>query len=150
MISLHRLLFCFVLQISQMSTVDNSSTLSPKNTTELEKEYATEIQDVWDSYEYRKKRKQCKVGVVISTKCMKTINVEYAFRKFFPKYNVYMTRHRRLQAHDETEQAQVGDVVRIVPCRPRSRTKRHELIDIVRRPRTAQAITSPAPVAEQS
>jgi small subunit ribosomal protein S17 len=147
------MLFCPVVlsQISQMSTVvDNSSTLSPKNTTELEKEYATEIQDVWDSYEYRKKRKQCKVGVVISTKCMKTINVEYAFRKFFPKYNVYMTRHRRLQAHDETEQAQVGDVVRIVPCRPRSRTKRHELIDIVRRPRTAQAITAPAPVAEQS
>lgn len=75
---------------------------------------------------------------------MKTINVEYAYRKFFPKYNVYMTRHRRLQAHDETEQAKMGDVVRIVPCRPRSRTKRHELIDIIRRNSVAGAVATPA------
>lgn len=120
----------------------------------MEKEYASEIKDIWNSYDEKKKRKQSKVGVVVSTKCTKTINVEYAFRKFYPKYNVFMTRHRRLQAHDETEQAREGDVVRIVPSRPYSRTKRHVLIDIIRRPTTASAIptdtSAPTSVAAAS
>eukprot|EP00349_Pseudokeronopsis_sp_Brazil_P003961 CAMPEP_0202974402 /NCGR_PEP_ID=MMETSP1396-20130829/60132_1 /ASSEMBLY_ACC=CAM_ASM_000872 /TAXON_ID= /ORGANISM="Pseudokeronopsis sp., Strain Brazil" /LENGTH=140 /DNA_ID=CAMNT_0049708153 /DNA_START=18 /DNA_END=436 /DNA_ORIENTATION=+ len=94
----------------------------------VEKEYESEIKDVWNSYEERKKRKQSKLGVVVSVKNSKTINVEYAYRKYLPKYNVFMTRHKKLHAHDETERAQLGDIVRIVPCRPRSKTKRHELL----------------------
>ena len=129
---------------SAFSTVNTTSGPNDAQAVELEKEYASEIKDIWNSYEEKKKRKQSKVGVVVSTKCTKTINVEYAFRKFYPKYNVYMTRHRRLQAHDETEQAREGDVVRIVPSRPYSRTKHHMLIDIIRRPTTASAIPTDA------
>lgn len=131
------------------TTPESVPNLSDEGKIALEKEYSTEIKDVWDSYEYKKKRKQSKVGVVVSTKCAKTINVEYPYMKYYSKYNVSILRHRRLMAHDEEMKAQLGDVVRIVPCRPRSRMKRHELIDIVRRPRVASAIPL-EPVKEQS
>lgn len=106
----------------------------------LEQDYQKEIKDVLHEYEERKKRRQAKIGTVVSTKNAKTISVEIQYEKFFPKYHTSLRRTRKIMAHDEEEKSQLGDIVRIVPCRPMSARKRHSLIDIIRRPKQADAV----------
>ena len=106
----------------------------------LEQDYQKEIQDVLVEYDERKKRRQAKIGTIVSTKNAKTISVEIQYEKFFPKYQTSLRRTRKIMAHDEEEKGQLGDIVRIVPCRPMSACKRHSLIDIIRRPKQAEAI----------
>lgn len=101
---------------------------------DLMKEYANEISDIEKSYEDKAKRKQAKVGTVVSAKNAKSISVEIEYFKYFPKYDVKLRRTRKIMAHDAKEEADIGDVVRIVPCRPMSKMKRHQLIDIIKRP----------------
>jgi small subunit ribosomal protein S17 len=102
----------------------------------LAEEYKKEVQDILDDYDERAKRKQSLVGIVTSTKNTKTITIEIENRYFYPKYNKYISRHKKIMAHDEEELGKDGDLVRIVPCRPKSRRKRHSLIDIIRRAET--------------
>jgi small subunit ribosomal protein S17 len=74
-----------------------------------------------------------KVGQVVSTKMQKTIVVEVTRRVSHPLYKRIVNRRVKFYAHDEKQTARVGDVVRIVECRPLSRLKRWELGEIVRR-----------------
>jgi small subunit ribosomal protein S17 len=74
-----------------------------------------------------------KVGEVISTKMTKTIVVEVTRRVAHPVYKRIVTKRKKFYAHDEEQSAQLGDVVRIVECRPLSRLKRWELGNVVRR-----------------
>ncbi|MGI8959435.1 MAG: 30S ribosomal protein S17 [Bryobacteraceae bacterium] len=74
-----------------------------------------------------------KVGEVISTKMAKTIVVEVTRRVAHPVYKRIVSKRRKFYAHDEAQSAKVGDVVRIVECRPLSRLKRWELRDVIRR-----------------
>lgn len=74
-----------------------------------------------------------KVGEVISTKMAKTIVVEVTRRVAHPVYKRIITKRKKFYAHDEQRSAQVGDVVRIVECRPLSRLKRWELGTVIRR-----------------
>ncbi len=74
-----------------------------------------------------------KVGEVISTKMAKTIVVEVTRRVAHPVYKRIITKRKKFYAHDEERSAQVGDVVRIVECRPLSRLKRWELGTVIRR-----------------
>jgi small subunit ribosomal protein S17 len=77
-----------------------------------------------------------KVGQVISTggKGMrKTIVVEVTRRVPHPLYKRIVSKRKKFYAHDEEGAARVGDVVRIIECRPLSRLKRWTLGDIVRR-----------------
>jgi len=78
-------------------------------------------------------RKNEKVGEVVSTKMTKTIVVQVSRRVPHPLYKRIVTKRKRFYAHDEGGQARVGDVVRIVECRPLSRLKRWRLAEIVRR-----------------
>jgi small subunit ribosomal protein S17 len=78
-------------------------------------------------------RKNEKVGQVVSTKMQKTIVVEVSRRVPHPMYKRIVTRRKKFYAHDETEQAKVGDVVRILEHRPMSKLKRWILGDVVRR-----------------
>lgn len=55
--------------------------------------------------------------------------------KYFPKYDKSVSRRKKFMAHDENCESKLGDIVRIVPCRPMSTRKRHALIDILRRPK---------------
>jgi small subunit ribosomal protein S17 len=110
-----------------------SSSSSSVNSQNLEEEYKTEIADILTDYENRMKRRQAKIGTVVSTKNAKTISVEIEYQRYFPKYDTYLRRTRKIMAHDEEEKASKGDVVRIVPCRPRSAMKRHALIDVIRK-----------------
>ncbi len=74
-----------------------------------------------------------KVGEVISTKMAKTIVVEVTRRVAHPVYKRIITKRKKFYAHDEQRSAQLGDVVRIVECRPLSRLKRWELGTVIRR-----------------
>jgi small subunit ribosomal protein S17 len=74
-----------------------------------------------------------KVGEVVSTKMKKTIVVEVTRRVAHPVYKRIVTQRKKFYAHDELESAKVGDVVRIVECRPLSRLKRWQLGSVMRR-----------------
>jgi small subunit ribosomal protein S17 len=70
-------------------------------------------------------------GVVKSDKMDKTIVVEITMRKLHPLYKKYVTRSKRIKAHDEKNEAHEGDTVRVVETRPMSRDKRWRLAEIV-------------------
>lgn len=74
-----------------------------------------------------------KVGEVISTKMAKTIVVEVTRRVPHPVYKRIVNKRKKFYAHDEQQSAQVGDVVRIIECRPLSRLKRWELGTVIRK-----------------
>jgi len=83
--------------------------------------------------EKTKKDKQVLQGVVVSDKMEKTIVVEIVMRKLHPLYKKYLTRSKKVKAHDETNDAKIGDTVRVVETRPLSRDKRWRLAEIVER-----------------
>ena len=73
------------------------------------------------------------VGEVVSSRMHKTIVVQVTRKKSHPFYGRVIARHKKFYAHDETNQAQVGDLVRIEETRPLSKLKRWKLKDIVRK-----------------
>jgi small subunit ribosomal protein S17 len=83
-----------------------------------------------------------KIGEVVSTRMRKTIVVEVSRRVPHPIYKRIINKRKKFYAHDEQGQAQTGDVVRIVECRPLSKLKRWRLAEIVRR--AAQVGAQPA------
>ena len=74
-----------------------------------------------------------KVGSVVSSKMAKTIVVEVIRRVPHPLYKRIISKRRKFYAHDETGEAKVGDVVRIIECRPLSKLKRWELKEVLRK-----------------
>ncbi len=81
----------------------------------------------------QKPNKQTLQGIVVSDKMDKTIVVEITMRKLHPLYKKYVTRSKRIKAHDEQNEAHVGDTVRVIESRPMSREKRWRLAEIVER-----------------
>ncbi|MCX7023488.1 MAG: 30S ribosomal protein S17 [Spirochaetes bacterium] len=77
--------------------------------------------------------KQTLQGIVVSDKMDKTVVVEITTRKLHPLYKKYVKSSKRIKAHDETNEAHVGDTVRVVESRPLSRDKRWRLAEIVER-----------------
>ena len=73
------------------------------------------------------------VGTVVSNKMQKTIVVKVDRRVRDPLYKKYITKSRRFKAHDEKNDAKMGDLVTLVEVRPLSREKRWSLQSIVRR-----------------
>jgi small subunit ribosomal protein S17 len=78
-----------------------------------------------------KVHKQEKVGVVSSAKMDKTIVVSVHNTFLHPMYKRVVRKTSSFKAHDEKNECGVGDVVRIVECRPLSKTKRWRLSEIV-------------------
>src|SRR3954469_13698098 len=72
-------------------------------------------------------------GVVASEKANKTIKVVVEYQMKHEKYGKYLKRRTVLHAHDETNDAKLGDTVEIAECRPISRTKHHRLLRVVER-----------------
>jgi len=83
-----------------------------------------------------------KVGQVVSTKMKKTIVVEVSRRVPHPLYKRIIAKRKKFYAHDEKGAAKLGDVVRIVECRPLSKLKRWQLAEVVRR--ATQVAAQPA------
>lgn len=71
-------------------------------------------------------------GVVVADKMNKTIVVKVTRRVPHPLYKKIIKISKRLYAHDENGEAKVGDTVRVVECRPLSKTKRWQLKEIIR------------------
>lgn len=78
-------------------------------------------------------RRKTLVGEVVSTKMQKTIVVVVDRRKSHGLYRRVIARSKKFYAHDESNTARVGDVVRIEETRPLSRLKRWRLKEVVRR-----------------
>ena len=70
-------------------------------------------------------------GVVVSSAADKTIVVRVETLKSHPRYKKIIRRSAKLHAHDERNEAKLGDVVRIVETRPISKTKRWRLAEIL-------------------
>jgi len=79
--------------------------------------------------------KKVRQGTVVSAGGDKTITVEIAVVRRHPTYEKVVRRTSKLHAHDEANQAQEGDVVRVVESRPLSRTKRWRLLEILEKAR---------------
>ena len=82
-------------------------------------------------------RKQAR-GMVVSRSGNKTIVVRVDSRRRHPKYEKVVRQSRKCHVHDEKNEAQVGDGVRISETRPLSRLKRWRLVEVIERSRRAQ------------
>lgn len=71
------------------------------------------------------------VGIVTGKKMQKTITVEVLRLVKHPKYGKYIKRSSIYKAHDENNQAKVGDKVEIIETRPLSKTKSTKLVRII-------------------
>ena len=78
-------------------------------------------------------KRRVKQGRVASNKMEKTIVVVAETRVRHPVYGKIVRKSTRFKAHDERNEANIGDVVRIAECRPLSREKRWRLVEIVER-----------------
>jgi small subunit ribosomal protein S17 len=85
-----------------------------------------------------------KVGQVVSAKMQKTIVVEVTRRVPHPLYKRIINKRSKFYAHDEERTAQVGDIVRIIECRPLSKLKRWRLGEVIRK--AVQVAVEPATV----
>ena len=84
--------------------------------------------------EQKKARKSIKrelTGRVVSNKMQKTIVVAIERRKLHPLYKKYITLTKRVKAHDEENRAGIGDLVRVLECRPISKDKCWRLAEIL-------------------
>lgn len=71
------------------------------------------------------------LGTVVSDKAEKTIIVAVETKKKHPLYGKTIKRTKKYAAHDEKNEAKVGDVVKIAATRPLSKTKRFTLVSVV-------------------
>jgi small subunit ribosomal protein S17 len=78
-------------------------------------------------------RRKVRTGVVVSDGMDKTILVRIDRQVRHPLYGKTVRRSSKLAAHDETNDAHVGDTVRVVETRPLSKTKRWRLVEVVER-----------------
>ncbi|HTF18595.1 MAG TPA: 30S ribosomal protein S17 [Chryseolinea sp.] len=78
----------------------------------------------------RNERKE-RVGKVLSNKMQKTITVAVDRKVKHPIYGKFVNRTTKFKAHDETNSAGIGDLVRIMETRPLSKDKRWRLVEIV-------------------
>jgi small subunit ribosomal protein S17 len=78
-------------------------------------------------------QKKIFTGRVLSNKMLKTIVVSIEQRKLHPLYKKYIVRTKKLKAHDEKNECQIGDMVRVIESRPISKEKTWRLLEIIER-----------------
>jgi len=83
-------------------------------------------------------------GIVVSNNRQKTIKVVTERLVKDPRYGKYRRRRTYLHAHDEKNQAQVGDLVEVMETRPISKTKCWRLVRIIRTANLPQDVVAPA------
>ncbi len=80
----------------------------------------------------RNQRKQ-RTGVVVSNKMNKSITVAVDRQVKHPIYGKFIKKTRKYMAHDENNDANIGDLVRILETRPLSKNKKWRLVEIIER-----------------
>ena len=73
------------------------------------------------------------VGTVTSDKMNKTVTVSVERLEKHPRYGKYVRRRTLCKAHDENNEARVGDTVEMMAARPLSKTKRWRLVRVIKR-----------------
>jgi len=79
----------------------------------------------------RNSKRKIRLGRVVSNKMTKSIVVAIERRVAHPIYKKYFTRTAKLMAHDEKQEAAIGDLVKIMETRPMSKNKRWRLVEII-------------------
>ena len=82
--------------------------------------------------EKRNLRKE-RIGVVTSDKMDKSIVVSVERKVKHPKYGKFVKKTRKFVAHDETNDCNIGDTVRIMETRPLSKSKNWRLVEVIER-----------------
>lgn len=80
-----------------------------------------------------KSRKKVRTGKVVSNKADKTIVVSIERQVAHPIYKRYFKQTKKIMAHDELNECNIGDTVRVIESRPLSARKRWRLVEIVQR-----------------
>jgi len=75
--------------------------------------------------------RKTRVGIVTSSKMNKTITVEAERKVMHPVYGKYLKKTTKFHAHDEKNECNVGDTVKIMETRPLSKLKRWRLVEVV-------------------
>ncbi len=100
-----------------------SQVMPEENSTETTSAEPTEVRNA------RKVRE----GVVVSNKMDKTAVIAVIERVRHPKYGKFMMRTKKLYAHDETNDVNIGDRVRLMETRPTSKSKRWRVTEVLER-----------------
>ncbi|MDR2815856.1 30S ribosomal protein S17 1 [Proteiniphilum saccharofermentans] len=82
--------------------------------------------------ETRNLRKE-RIGVVFSNKMDKTVTVAVKWKEKHPIYGKFVNKTKKFHAHDEKNDCNIGDTVRIMETRPLSKTKRWRVVEVMER-----------------
>ena len=74
-----------------------------------------------------------RIGVVFSNKMDKSITVAVKWKEKHPIYGKFVNKTKKFHAHDEKNECNIGDTVRIMETRPLSKTKRWRVVEIIER-----------------
>ena len=74
-----------------------------------------------------------RTGVVTSNKMDKSITVAIKWKEKHPIYGKFVNKTKKYHAHDENNECNIGDTVKIMETRPLSKTKRWRLVQIIER-----------------
>jgi small subunit ribosomal protein S17 len=74
-----------------------------------------------------------RIGVVSSNKMEKSITVAVKWKEKHPIYGKFVSKTKKFHAHDERNECNIGDTVKIMETRPLSKTKRWRLVEIIER-----------------
>lgn len=78
-------------------------------------------------------QRKTRVGIVVSDKRDKTVTVQVSASVLHQKYKKTINTNKRLHAHDEANDAHLGDTVRVEETRPSSKTKRWRVAEVIER-----------------
>ena len=81
----------------------------------------------------RENARKVREGIVVSNKMTQTIVVAINERVAHPKYGKTVQRTKKLYVHDEKNDANIGDRVRVIETRPLSKLKRWRITDVLER-----------------
>ncbi len=84
-----------------------------------------------EAEEAGRNERKTRIGLVASNKMDKTISVVIERRLQHPIYGKYVKKSKKLIAHDENNECQIGDLVKIMETRPLSRRKRWRLVSVL-------------------
>ena len=90
-----------------------------------------EIKTVEQKLDTDRGRRKVRIGRVVSNKMNKSITVAIERRLKHPIYKKYFKKTTKFMAHDEKNEASIGDIVKIMETRPLSSRKRWRLVEIV-------------------
>lgn len=96
-----------------------------------EQQQNTESTEIRQEDELTRNLRKERIGVVTSNKMTKTITVAVERKVKHPIYGKFIKKTTRFHAHDEKNEASIGDVVRIQETRPLSKTKRWRLVEVI-------------------